>query len=157
MDIDELDRKILLALTQTGRIRWSALADRLGVSAPAIADRVRRLETAGIITGYTAQLSAEALGVDLTAFVSVTLDHPQYRQGFVAFVTESSRVQSCHHVVGDADYLLKVRCWSTAALEHFLSNELKALPGIAQTRTTISLSMVKDSAVLPLNVDDVLF
>lgn len=151
MDVDELDHKILMALTQEGRVRWSALADQFGVSAPAIADRVRRLETAGIITGYTAQLSAEALGVDLTAFVSVTLEHPKYRQGFMDFVQASSCVQSCHHVVGDADYLLKVRCRSTTALEHFLSDELKALPGIVQTRTTIALSTMKDSAVLPLD------
>ena len=150
MNVDNLDRKILATLTQDGRVRWSTLADLLGVSAPAIADRVRRLESAGIIAGYTAQLSAEALGVDLTAFVSVTLEHPQYRQSFINFVQESCHVQSCHHVVGDADYLLKVRCQSTAVLEHFLSDELKALPGIVQTRTTISLSTVKDSAALPL-------
>lgn len=150
MDLDELDCKILAALTQNGRVRWSALADQFGVSAPAIADRVRRLEGAGIITGYAARLSAEALGIDLTAFVSVTLEHPRYRQGFVDFVRSHSSVQSCHHVVGDSDYLLKVRCRSTADLEKFLSEGLKALPGIQQTRTTIALSMVKDAAVLPV-------
>lgn len=154
MDIDELDSKILMALSREGRVRWSALADQFGVSAPAIADRVRRLETAGVITGYAAQLSAEALGVELTAFVSVTLEHPTYRQGFVDFVQVSSRIQSCHHVVGDADYLLKVRCRSTAGLEQFLSDELKALPGIVQTRTTISLSTMKDAAVLPLGNEE---
>jgi len=153
MKIDELDVRILEELVREGRVRWSALAEKFGVSSPAIADRVRRLEAAGIIAGYSAQLSAEALGIDLTAFVSVTLEHPQFRQGFLAYVRSSSCVQSCHHVVGEGDFLLKVRCRSTAHLERVLTDDIKSLPGIAQTRTTISLSTVKDSAVLPVDIE----
>ena len=152
MEIDELDSHILSVLVREGRVRWSALAERVGVSSPAIADRVRRLEAAGIITGYTAQLSAEALGIDLTAFVSVTLEHPKFRQGFIAYVQASDCVQSCHHVVGEGDYLLKLRCRSTAHLERVLTDEIKSIPGIAQTRTTIALSTVKTSEVLPVEV-----
>lgn len=152
MKVDELDSRILNALTQEGRVRWSALAERFGVSSPAIADRVRRLESAGIITGYTARLSAEALGVDLTAFVSVTLEHPKFRQRFIEYVRSSPCVQSCHHTVGEGDFLLKVRCRSTAHLESVLTDEIKSIEGIAQTRTTISLSTIKDSAVLPVEI-----
>lgn len=147
---DQLDYEILAVLIHDARVRWSTLAEQLGVSAPAIADRVRRLETTGIITSYAAQLSAEKLGLDITAFVSVTLDHPQFRQEFIKYVQTADRVQSCHHVVGDCDYLLKVRCRSTADLEQLLSEEIKALPGIAQTRTTIALSTVKETAGLPI-------
>lgn len=150
MDIDALDKKILSALMAEGRVKWSALAEAFGVSAPAIADRVRRLESAGIVTGYHAQLNAEQLGFGLTAFVSVTLEHPQYRQGFVDYVQAQGLIQSCHHVVGEGDYLLKVCCRSTAELEHLLSEELKALPGIRQTRTTIALREVKASMALPI-------
>lgn len=149
MNVDDLDRRILSSLVREGRVRWSALAERFGVSSPAVADRVRRLEAAGIITGYAARLSAEALGIDITAFVSVTLEHPKYRQGFIAYVQASDCVQSCHHVVGEGDFLLLVRCRSTAHLEAVLTNEIKALPGIARTKTTISLSAVKESAVIP--------
>ncbi|MGC1307259.1 MAG: Lrp/AsnC family transcriptional regulator [Phormidesmis sp.] len=149
MEIDELDRKILAALAANGRVRWSALAERLELSAPAVADRVRRLEKGGIITGYTARLSAKNLGLDVTAFVSVTLEHPRDRQSFIDYIQASASIQSCHHVIGEGDYLLKVCCRSTADLERILSEELKALPGIQQTRTTIALSAVKDTVALP--------
>jgi Lrp/AsnC family transcriptional regulator, leucine-responsive regulatory protein len=148
--LDELDRKILIGLSQAGRVRWSALAGRFGVSAPAIADRIRRLEQSSVIEGYTVRLSAKKLGFDLTAFVSVTLEHPQYRSGFTRYVQANPQIQACHHVVGEGDYLLKICCRSTAELEHLLSNELKALPGIQQTRTTIALSVVKDTTDLPI-------
>ncbi|MFK8185539.1 MAG: Lrp/AsnC family transcriptional regulator [Phormidesmis sp.] len=152
MKIDELDARILNELVGDGRVRWSALAEKFSVSSPAIADRVRRLEAAGIITGYTAQLSAEALGVDLTAFVSVTLEHPKFRQGFIEYVQNSVCVQSCHHVVGEGDFLLKVCCRSTSHLEQVLTHGIKSIPGILQTRTTIALSTVKSSAILPVEV-----
>ncbi|MGB3292379.1 MAG: Lrp/AsnC family transcriptional regulator [Phormidesmis sp.] len=154
MDIDELDCNILAALADDGRVRWSALAEQFGVSAPAIADHVRRLEKAGVIEGYAVRLSPEALGFVLTAFVTVTLEHPRHRQEFIDYVHASQNIQSCHHVIGEGDYLLKICCRSTAALEHILSEEVKALPGIQQTRTTIALSTVKDTAVLPITTDD---
>ncbi|MEM6599499.1 MAG: Lrp/AsnC family transcriptional regulator [Cyanobacteria bacterium P01_D01_bin.36] len=150
MDIDALDKKILRALMVNARVKWTALADRFDVSAPAIADRVRRLERAGLIKGYAAQLNDDALGFDLIAFVTVTLAHPQHRQGFVDYVQSNPSIQSCHHIVGEGDYLLKVRCRTTAELEQLLSQELKALPGIVQTRTTISLRSLKDTTDLPI-------
>ncbi len=154
MDVDKLDCQILTALTHNGRVRWSALAEQFGVSAPAIADRVRRLESGGAIAGYTTQLNAERLGIELTAFINVTLEHPRCRQEFIDYVQANDSVQSCHHIVGEGDYLLKVRCRSTADLEQLLSEEIKALPGISQTRTTISLSTVKDKATLPIKESD---
>lgn len=89
--------QILTALVQDAQVRWSALAERLGVSAPAIADRLRRLEAIGVIAGYAAQLSGEKLGIDLTAFVSVTLEHPQYCQEFMNYVQASDRVPFRSH------------------------------------------------------------
>lgn len=150
MDIDDLDRRILSALALDGRVKWSALAEAFGVSAPAIADRVRRLEQASLLRGYTAELNAEALGFALTAFVTVTLEHPQYRAEFVDYVQAQAQILSCHHVTGEGDYLLRICCRSTADLEHILSEELKRLPGIQQTRTAIALSAVKDTRSLPI-------
>lgn len=152
MVIDDLDQNILTALMVEGRVKWSALADQFGVSAPAIADRVRRLEKSGVLVGYAAKLNPELLGFDLTAFVTVTLEHPRHRQGFVDYVEANDRVQACHHIVGEGDYLLKVCCRSTAELERLLSEELKALPGVQQTRTTISLRSIKDTSAVPIEV-----
>ncbi len=154
VNIDELDCKILVSLIADGRVRWSALAEKFGVSAPAISDRVRRLEKSGVIAGYAVRLSPEALGFDLTAFITVTLEHPRHRRAFIDYVHASESVQSCHHVIGEGDYLLKICCRSTAALEQILSEEVKALPGIQQTRTTIALSAVKDTAALPITTED---
>ena len=151
MELDELDVKLLAALMAEGRVRWSALAEQFGVSPPAIADRVRRLEQSGAILGYTVRLDAQKLGLDLTAFVAVTLARPDHRQAFVNYVQSSPQIQSCHHVTGEGDYLLRICCRTTAELEQILSEELKALPGVLQTRTSIALSAVKDSSVLPLS------
>ena len=151
MELDELDIKLLVALMAQGRVRWSALAEQVGVSPPAIADRVRRLEQSGAILGYTVRLDVQKLGLDLTAFVSVTLAHPDHRQAFVNYVQSNPQIRSCHHVTGEGDYLLRICCRTTAELEQILSAELKALPGVLQTRTSIALSAVKDSAMLPLS------
>ncbi len=144
MELDGIDIQILAALLQRGRITWSELASQLGLSAPATADRVKRLEERGIIEGYSARLNAEALGLDLTAFIAVTLDQPRHRKGFLAAVQESAEILECHHVTGDDDYLLKVRCRNTKALETLISQRLKSLEGVARTRTLIVLSTAKE-------------
>jgi Lrp/AsnC family leucine-responsive transcriptional regulator len=123
----------------------------LSLSAPATADRVRRLEERQVITGYAALIDPEAIDCHLTAFIAVTLEHPQHRSAFLNLVHQLPEIQECHHVTGDDDYLLKVRCHTTKALEHLISESLKALPGVLKTRTTIVLSTVKETPVLPLN------
>ncbi|MEM9903930.1 MAG: Lrp/AsnC family transcriptional regulator [Cyanobacteria bacterium P01_D01_bin.44] len=148
--LDKLDSKILKNLTSDGRVTWAELASACGVSAPAIADRVRRLEKRGIIAGYTVQLSAQYLGYDITAFVAVSLERPHHRQGFLDYVQTKPEIQECHHVTGEGDYLLKVRCRSTAELEQIISDEIKGLAGVVQTRTSIALSTIKEGIRLPV-------
>ncbi len=151
MELDSLDIKILSLLCQRGRMTWAELAGRLGLSAPAAADRVKRLEERGLITGYNAQLDAEALGLNLTAFIAVTLDQPRHRESFLAAVQTCAEILECHHVTGDDDYLLKVRCCHTRALEALLTNGLKAIEGVVKTRTLIVLSTVKETQVPSLD------
>ncbi|MDV3352606.1 Lrp/AsnC family transcriptional regulator [Leptolyngbyaceae cyanobacterium CCMR0082] len=146
--MDDLDSKILGALMVDGRVTWSDLASRYGVSSPAISERVRRLEKRGIIQGYRVVVDAVELGYDITAFVAVVLEHPQYRQGFLDYVQGTPAIQECHHVAGDGDYLLKVRCGRMADLEQILSEDIKGLPGILQTKTSIALSTVKETTAL---------
>jgi Lrp/AsnC family leucine-responsive transcriptional regulator len=150
MELDDLDIKILSLLARQGRITWSELASQLGLSPPATADRVKRLEERGVILGYGARLDAQALGLDLTAFISVTLDQPRHRQGFLAAVGENSAILECHHVTGDDDYLLKVRCRNTRALEYLISEEVKSIEGVLKTRTQIVLSTLKETLTPPL-------
>jgi Lrp/AsnC family leucine-responsive transcriptional regulator len=133
-----------------GRRTWADLAADLGLSAPAAADRVRRLEERGVIRGYAALVDPAAVGCDLTAFVAVTLERPADRAAFLALVAGLPEVQECHHTAGDDDYLLKVRCAHTRDLDRVLSLELKSLPGVVRTRTTIVLSTLKETPVLPV-------
>ncbi|WP_347278160.1 Lrp/AsnC family transcriptional regulator [Leptolyngbya sp. FACHB-541] len=149
MSLDSTDYKVVRNLMDQGRITWSELAGILELSAPATAERVRRLEERKIIKGYTALINPEAAGCELAAFIAVTLEHP-HRATFLQRVQELAEIQECHHVTGDDDYLLKVRCRNTRALEQLVSENLKGLPGILRTRTTIVLSTTKETPVLPL-------
>ena len=149
-----MDRKVIAQLQISGRESWTRLAELLGVTGPAAADRVRRLEERGVIRGYAALLDPEAVGARLTAFVAVTLEHPKHRRAFLKRVDALAEVQECHHVAGDDDYLLKVRCSGTAHLDHVLSEELKGVPGVLRTRTTIVLGTTKETTVLPLPGQD---
>jgi Lrp/AsnC family transcriptional regulator, leucine-responsive regulatory protein len=150
MNLDEIDSKAIQHLMVQGRITWADLAGILDLSAPATAERVRRLEERQVITGYAALVNAEAIGYPLTALIAITLEKPKHRAPFLQKVQQLAEVQECHHVTGDDDYWLKVRCQSTRDLERLISDELKALPGISRTRTTIVLSTVKETPALPV-------
>lgn len=150
MNLDALDLKVLYHLMRQGRMTWSELAGLLDLSSPAAADRVRRMEDRQVITGYSAQVMPDAVGCHLTAFVAVTLDRPEHRFGFLATIQSMTDVQECHHMAGDDDYWLKVRCSGTKALEKLISNDLKSIPGVIKTRTTIVLSTLKETSILPL-------
>ena len=149
--MDTLDYKIADRLIANGRVTWAELAQELRLSAPATADRVRRLEERRVIRGYTAILDPESLGYVLTAFIAVSLDHPHHRERFLEVVANHAEIQECHHVAGDADYLLKVRCRGTRDLEHLLTATVKTVPGVVRTRTTIVLNTEKETSALPLN------
>jgi len=148
--VDDIDLRIIRQLADKGRMTWSDLASSLGLSAPATAERVRRLEERGVIRGYAALLDADAVGCPLLALVAVSLERPSHRAGFLRWVARSDEVLECHHLAGDDDFLLKVRCAGTRALEQLVSDGLKGLAGVARTRTTIVLSTVKDTVVPPL-------
>ncbi|WNS46225.1 Lrp/AsnC family transcriptional regulator [Paenibacillus sp. MMS20-IR301] len=148
--MDSLDYKILSAIMSHGRITWSELAGQLGLSSPATADRVRRLEEQGVITGYTALIDAESAGYGLAALIAVSLERPEHRQGFIELVRKLPEIQECHHTAGDDDYILKLRCRGTKDLERIISEEIKGLPGIVRTRTTIILGTVKETPNIPL-------
>ncbi len=147
--LDDIDLRALFNLMQQGRMTWAELAGKLGLSAPAAADRVRQLESKGIIQQYTAVLNAPALGYKVTAFIAVSLDSTQKRKQFLARIAQMPEILECHHVTGEDDYWLKVRCTSTQHLDWLLIG-LKETAGVARTRTTIVLSTAKETLDVPL-------
>lgn len=148
--MDSIDNKIVDFLMRNGRATWSELGNLTGLSAPAVAERVRRLEETGIITGYGAITNPEKLGFGISAIISVSITHPSNREPFIQKVRELACIQECYHVAGDEDYLLKVRVRDIRELEYLVSDIIKDLPGIMQTRTKIIMSVLKESIVLPI-------
>ena len=147
-----VDYKALQRLMLQGRATWAELAADMGLSAPAAAERVRKLEQQTIIRGWAALVDPAAVGYPMTAFISVTLDRPKHRAVFLQHVTEMPEVVECHHIAGDGDYLLKVRCRGTSDLDQLLSSRIKGIRGIAHTRTTIVLSTAKETVATPMVV-----
>jgi Lrp/AsnC family leucine-responsive transcriptional regulator len=150
ISLDRTDLKIIAALLEDGRKKWTDLAGDLGLSSPSVAERVRKLEESQIIRGYGALVAPKALGLSLTAFIEVTLRHPRYRAPFLDLTAQRSEIQECHHVAGDFDFLLKVRCRDTEHLDRLISEGIKSLRGVLRTKTTIVLSSVKETLALPL-------
>lgn len=147
--MDATDLRILALLAGNARMTFSELAEQISLSGPSTADRVRRLEERGAIRGYAAVIDPDSLGLGLTAFIAVTLGGPGARDGFLDGITQLSQVVECHHVAGDDDYLLKVHVAGTRGLEEFISDRIKALPGIERTRTTVVLSTPLDHPLAP--------
>jgi Lrp/AsnC family leucine-responsive transcriptional regulator len=153
--MDVIDMKAVARLQVAGRESWATLGVALGMTGPAAAERVRRLEADGVIRGYAALVDPPLVGAGLTAFVAVTLERPGSRAAFLRRVARLAEVQECHHVAGDYDYLLKVRCGGTADLDRLLTDELKGVPGVVNTRTTVVLRTLKESVIVPLPELDV--
>jgi Lrp/AsnC family leucine-responsive transcriptional regulator len=148
--MDGVDFRILELLMTEGRMTWAELGSQLGLSAPAAADRVRQLESRGVISQFAAVVNPTSLGYGLAAFITVVLERPHHRAVFLDRIHTLPEVQECHHVAGDDDYWLKVRCLNTQHLDWLLSDQLKAIPGVMRTRTTIVLSSPKETSAVPL-------
>jgi Lrp/AsnC family leucine-responsive transcriptional regulator len=146
--------KVLKQLMQQARTTWAELGMLLGLSAPAAADRVRKLEEAGVIKGYTALINPDQIGCGLAALISVTLERSEHKVQFLEMVNTLPEILECHHVAGAQDYSLKVRCSGTRDLERLISEEIKSLQGV-KTKTTIILSTVKETSILPIKVERV--
>ncbi|MDX2267240.1 MAG: Lrp/AsnC family transcriptional regulator [Bryobacter sp.] len=148
-----MESKLCRALVRNARATWAELGILIGQSPPAAADKVHKLEERGVIAGYAARLEPEACGYPLTAFVAVVLSAPTRRAGFLGKIQKLEQVLEAHHIAGSEDYLLKVVARSTRDLDHFLSNILKAIPGVARTRTTVVLGTAKSAPLLPASKD----
>ncbi len=148
--MDEIDRKIIARIQEDGRASYGDIGAAVGLSVSAVNERLKKLQASGAIAGWGARVSAKALGLDVLAFVEVLLERPEHDAPFRAAMLASPAVQECHHVTGAWSYLLKLRVADTGALERFLSDHLKTLPGVARSHTVIALSSVKETAALPV-------
>ncbi len=114
--VDTLDEQILAALQANGRLTMKALAEQVGLSSPAMIERVRRLEERGVIAGYRAVIAPAALSRPITALIAATVDRGNY-EAFLERIGAEPAVAECHRTTGEATYLVKVHVPDTAALE----------------------------------------
>lgn len=144
--LDQIDRNILRALSEDGRISNLALAERVGLSPSACLRRTQELERTGLIKGYRAVLDAAKLGVGFTAYVAVGLnDHTKASQeAFERAISRSDEVIECHNITGTVEYLLRVECADIHAYKSFHTDALGILPQVNAITSYIVMGSPKD-------------
>jgi len=136
--VEETDRKILTLLAGDGRMSFTDLGRATGLSTSAVHQRVKRLESRGLITGYAARLDYDRVGLPLTAFISIRPIDPSQPDDSPERLRGIAEIESCWSVAGDESYILKVRVGTPIDLEELLAR-IRAAANVA-TRTTIVLS-----------------
>lgn len=149
--VDAIDRKIVAALMENGRLTNQELSERVGLSPSPCLRRVRNLEEAGIIKGYTAIIDQERYGLPINVFVSIRLER-QTDAALKAFergIEAMDEVVECYLMTGNRDYLLRVVSDSLKSYERFVREVLSALPGVASIESSFAFSQVKRHPRLP--------
>ena len=145
--LDPIDLKILSVLQSHGRCHLAELAKEVDLSSPAVMERLKKLETRGVIKGYQAVLDPKKVGKDVTAFIGVSVAHQRYIDAFSSQMARQRDVLECHHVTGDESFLLKVKTANTDSLEKLLA-EIRSLEGVTRTVTKVVLSTPKETQKL---------
>jgi len=152
-ELDDIDRRILCLLQEDCRAAYARIGEQVGLSAPAVLERIKKLEAAGIIVGYRAILEPRALGLDVTAFIGLITSSSDAVTEVEHQVLALDGVLECHHVTGEYTLLLKVKTASTASLEQLISR-IRALAGVLRTETTVVLSTRAERTSLPLGTTE---
>lgn len=147
-NLDFIDLRILEILQQDGRASHSAIAEAVGLSQPSVHERVKKLEQRGVIKGYAAIVDAEALGLDVLAFISVRL-HDYKPDDIASAIADIPEIVETHHIAGDDCFIVKVRCRTNKDLQDILERIWKAGP-VDGSRTTIAFATFKETTALPL-------
>ncbi|GAB2814240.1 Lrp/AsnC family transcriptional regulator [Streptomyces sp. NPDC054796] len=137
--MDAVDRQLIQALRENGRASYAELGRLVGLSGPSVTDRINRLETAGVITGYRATVDATSLGLGVTALIGVQLSDATDHEEVATRLRELNEVEDCWFIAGDDSYMLKVRATDVIGLESII-RRLSGTKGVSRTRTTIVLS-----------------
>lgn len=152
--IDGMDREILSILQQDARTSNAEIGRRVGMAPSAILERIRKLESRGVVTGFEARVAPRRVGLGLTAFVFVRTDESPGRHDSARKLAELDAVLEVHHIAGEDCYLAKVVARNAGELGRFLREEVGSIPAVTSTRTTVVLETIRESARLPLDQED---
>jgi len=147
--IDDLDIKVLKILQKDGRTKRNELAEAVGLSIPAISERLHKLEDKKIIQGYYTKLNRKAFGYDIMAYILVMMESSKHYKTLISHVEKLPQILECHSVLGEGSHLLKAISKNTESLEKLLS-EIQSWPGVISTKTTFVLSTIKETTDIDL-------
>ena len=146
--LDLKDRNILALIQRDGKMSQALIAQHVGLSTAAVNERLKKLEQAGVIRRFTALLDPRAVGIQVTAFLEVFIEHPRYEEPFIQRILQLDEVQECHHITGEFSVLLKVRVRDMESLQKLVISQLNGAEGVRQTRTVMVLSTVKEDSYI---------
>lgn len=147
--MDSTDRRIVELLSANARLSYAELARQIGLSGPAVHERVGKLETSGVIRSYRTQVDPEAVGLGVTAFIGIVQAADSEVDDIVAAMSQLDEIESCYFLAGTESFLVRVRVPTIAELEHLIVR-LNRIAGVASTRTTIALSTKWEDRPQPL-------
>lgn len=148
--MDEIDRQILDMLQRDGRVSQARIAESVGLTTPSVNERIKKLETRGLIRRFSALLDPRQLGRPIVAHVDVALEHPRFERAFLDEVEALLDIQECYAISGEFGYRLKVRAKDIEHFEALLREKILTIRGVSRTKVEISLSIKKDSTLLPV-------
>ena len=153
MKLDDIDRRLLSALQENGRLPVTDLAEKIGLTASPCLRRLKILEQAGVIRGYAALIDQHRVGLPVSVFVSVKLEmqREEALERFETAMRDCPEVVECYLMTGPRDYLLRVVAQDLSAYERFLKQTLTRVEGVASIESSFALTQVKYSNVLPIS------
>ena len=150
---DATDRAILELLQENCKQPLASIGSKVGLSAPAVVERIHKLEEAGVIVSYVALLDAKRVGKDVTAFIGVSIDHPQGAKKIEGQIVAIADVMECHHVTGQHALIVKAKARDTETLEELI-DEIRCLEGVIRTETNVVLSTAAERPRISLDSTD---
>ncbi len=137
--LDATDLHILSILQDDCKLPLAKIGEQVGLSAPSVIERVKKLEESGVILDYRAILDARKVGKDVTGFIGVDISHPKLIAAFESVVSAFEELLECHHVTGQHTLLLKAKTHNTASLEDLI-RKIRSIEGVTRTETMVVLS-----------------
>ena len=147
--LDATDRAILELLQVNCKQPLAAIGQKVGLSAPAVMERIHKLEEAGVVTAYVALVDARRVGRDVTAFIGISTDHPRAIGTLEREIAAIDDVLECHHVTGVYTFVVKLKAQNTEALEALIER-IRSLEGVSRTETMVVLSTAAERTRIAL-------
>ena len=145
--LDDINRQILMLLQEDGRMKRQDVAKKVGLSTPAVSERMNKLLERGIIKRYTAVVEPKAINKEVTAYITLGLDDIKFFNDFEKNVQKTADILECHAITGVASYLLKIRVSSISALNDLI-NSVKQWKGVVSVESNVVLDTLKETNVL---------